>query len=119
VIDHRSLLPNPPRTDLWFVLYAQVEQADGADRRNVLLGRKLGQPSKQSQRTPEFAAAAWTAAEVRDALHTLAFPVASPLSCLAVEMLPNGNPVTDGLGANLGAQRVLRTSPLAPIPVIC
>jgi hypothetical protein len=34
-------------------------------------------------------------------------------------MLPDGNPVADGLGANLGAQRVLRTSPLAPIPVIC
>jgi hypothetical protein len=120
VLDDRSLLPDPPRTDLWFVLYAQVEQADGADRRNVLLGRKRGAPSsKQDPKASQFAAAAWTASEVADALRLLAFPDTAPLSCLAVELLPNGEPVADGLGADLGQQRVLRTSPLQPIPSIC
>jgi hypothetical protein len=28
---------------MWFLLYAQVHQADDADRRNVLLSRRRGQ----------------------------------------------------------------------------
>jgi hypothetical protein len=33
-----------PQTVLWFMLYAQVMQADGATWRNVLLARQLGEP---------------------------------------------------------------------------
>jgi hypothetical protein len=40
VYEGRSLLPPTPATTMWIVLYAQVVQADGADRRNILLSRK-------------------------------------------------------------------------------
>jgi hypothetical protein len=32
----RNLLPASPRTQLWALLYTQVQQADGASQRNVL-----------------------------------------------------------------------------------
>jgi hypothetical protein len=36
----RNVTANPPRTELWALLYAQVKQADGKDFRNVLLHEK-------------------------------------------------------------------------------
>ena len=44
---------------------------------------------------------------------------ASENDVLAVELLPNGAPIADPLGADLGTQRVLRTSPLTGVPAIC
>jgi hypothetical protein len=41
------------------------------------------------------------------------------LSVLAVEVLPEAVQVPDPVGADLGQVRVLRTSPLTPVPLIC
>lgn len=36
----KNVTANPPRTEIWALLYAQVKQADGKDFRNVLLHEK-------------------------------------------------------------------------------
>jgi hypothetical protein len=42
------------------------------------------------------------------------------LSALAVELLPEpGSPFGDPLGQDLGQVRLLRTSPLTPVPAVC
>jgi hypothetical protein len=41
------------------------------------------------------------------------------VSVLAVEILPGTQPVSDPLGANLGSERILRTSPLVPVGYLC
>jgi hypothetical protein len=33
----------PPNTQIWFVLYAQINQADGSTMRNVELDKRIGQ----------------------------------------------------------------------------
>ncbi|MFG1933736.1 hypothetical protein ACGFK1_24300 [Mycobacterium sp. NPDC048908] len=38
VHDGRNVTADPPRTELWALLYAQVKQADNKDFRNILLG---------------------------------------------------------------------------------
>jgi len=123
VLDGRSVQPIPPRSEIWVLLYAQAEQLDGQDRRNVLLGRKPAhwsrQTFEQSRASNVYGTATFGDAEIRLALEALAFYDTAPLSVLAVELLPNGTRVSDPVGADLGAQRVLRTSPLTPVPVIC
>lgn len=122
VFESRSVQARPPKSQMWVLLYAQATQIDGADRRNVLLARK---PAPWSDRTfgdPSPAAvgnATFTDDEVRRVLQALAFSEKAPLSVLAVELLPNGVDVVDPLGVGLGAQRILRTSPLVPVPGIC
>jgi hypothetical protein len=41
------------------------------------------------------------------------------LSALAVELLPEIESKPDPLGADLGRVRILRTSPLIPVPEVC
>ena len=36
-----------PQTEIWFMLYAQAMQADGASQRNILLGHVAGVPLGQ------------------------------------------------------------------------
>src|SRR5262249_4266306 len=77
--------------------------------------------------------------DVQQLLRLLGLPVNSPLSVLAVELLPGGgctdvpnlpgtippagHPPADPLGAELGhngrPQRILRVSPLVPVAAIC
>ncbi|WP_201364625.1 hypothetical protein [Dictyobacter formicarum] len=58
--------------------------------------------------------------EIERILSELALPLDSPLSVLAVELLPGGSTAPrDPLGTNLGQQRILRTSPLTPVPAVC
>jgi hypothetical protein len=122
VSDGRSIRPVPPRTQMWILLYVQVTQSDGADRRNVLLDRK-----QASQREPpvlqvvelDYGSANWSNAEVNQLLDVLLLPHDEPLSCLAVEIAPGAQPFTDPLRANLGYERILRTSPLISIPPVC
>jgi hypothetical protein len=123
ILDDRSIQSLPPRTDMWFLLYAQVMQADGADHRNVLLSRRRGQFQRpHEKRIPAgvaFGAVFWSENEILTELAALGLLPDSPLSCLAVEMLPNGVLVADGLGSQLGEQRILRSSPLSPVLAFC
>ena len=123
VLDGRSVQTIPPRSQLWVLLYAQAEQVDGTDRRNVLLAHRRAfwerKTFDQSSRFNAFGTATFSAAEIRSALESLAFVDGAPLSVLAVELLSNGRAVSDPLGNDLGVQRILRTSPLTPVPHIC
>lgn len=122
VFEARSVQPLPPHSEIWILLYAQAEQIDGEDHRNVLLGRKRAFWRERTFGDSAPAAvgnASFTAVEVSQALQSMAFSGTTPLSVLAVELLPNGVSVQDPLGEGLGRQRILRTSPLVPVPEIC
>jgi hypothetical protein len=123
VFDGRSLLPASPATTMWIVLYAQVTQADGADHRNILLSRKPA-PIRQKHDVRLGALsprgdAQWGQGEIELALASLGLPESSPLSVLAVEMLPELNRAPDPLGTDLGSTRILRSSRLVPVPPVC
>ena len=121
VADGRNLLPLPPATQIWFMLYAQVVQADGADHRNILLARRRGTLNRD-RRTVEAdrsASGRWTEAEIAAALAAYRLPSDSPLSVLAAEVLPEVEPPADPLGASLGEVRILRTSPLIKLSDVC
>lgn len=123
ILNGRSVQADKPRSQIWVQLYAQAEQVDGQDRRNVLLGRKpapwTGGGFSGGGKTEAFGTATFADAEIRLTLEALAFADDAQLSVLAVELLPNGTTVVDPLGVDLGAQRILRTSPLTPVPAIC
>ena len=167
-------LTNPtegdPRTRMWVMLYAQVMQADGSTWRNVLLGRKFAWPQfdqaqagglKRVRTRDVLGRAEFELKAVENILAGLALPTDSPLSVLAVELLPGGglahaiyhlgkgsvivvgdSPETpadpfatpffgvafqaaatsDPLGRELGtiqSHRILRASPLTPVPPGC
>jgi hypothetical protein len=90
VLDGQPLQPVPPRSRLRVLLYAQAQLIDGADRRNVLLGRK---PALWQRRTFETGRASYAYGDASFSAHPL--------------------------GADLGTQRILRTSALTPVPPIC
>jgi hypothetical protein len=121
VHDGRSVRPFDPNTGLWVLLYAQVHQADDAERRNVLLGTRQLEFNRKHQLTlsPGTAVAEWTTAEIVTALADLTLGPDAPLSCLAVETLPGDQPWPDPLGAQLGYERFLRTSTLVQVPTLC
>jgi hypothetical protein len=126
--DGRNLQAIPPRTSMWVLLYAQAEQVDSTDFRNVLLARKparwnrnggndfggssIGAPSQSGTAT-------FSDAEIRSALRALTFRNDAPISVVAIELLPETEERPDPVGADLGSQRILRTSPLTPVPAIC
>lgn len=103
-----------PRTRIWVLLYAQVAQADGGTRRNILLGRTLAIPRFDYQdgkalapRTRDvMGVAQFEQPAIDQVLADLALPPDAPLSVLAVELLPG-----DGL-----AQRAVQ--PLRDRPPI-
>jgi hypothetical protein len=119
--------PVRPKTSMWFLLYAQTVQADGASMRNVLiaaepgflLGRTLDviDPALQSyfeiwagnwllNRNP-VAGAVFPQAQIESILTSIHLPADASLSVLAVELLPGGtgsetaanNPTTGLAGA--------------------
>jgi hypothetical protein len=135
VLNGQSHQPLPPRSEIWVLLYAQVVQADKRDRRNVLLARRRALIDRHDMafgRTVGWASVAAPARsttavgsvffaddEIRSALRALTLSRNAPLSCVGVELLPNGDPLPDPLGADVGHQRILRTSPLVAVPTIC
>lgn len=123
VFEGRKLMPAPPKTEMWVLLYAQVTQVDGADHRNVLLGHRSARP-KYDKRWELHGGdvtgfAGWTQFEIMQTLNVLGLKPDIPLSVLAVECLPEVDRLPDPLGANLGNVRILRSSPLTPVPAIC
>jgi hypothetical protein len=143
-----------PYTKLWALLYAQVTQADGASQRNVLLLTERLDPlpgqlvDANGQTGPSVTRDVYGSGlfsqkddpkfgktGIETVLNALLLPLNSPLSVLAVELLPSngpfdrpvnqpGAPASDpqGLGPldnHLGNQRILRTSPLIAVPPVC
>jgi hypothetical protein len=119
----RSMLPPTPATQIWFLLYTQVVQADGKDHRNILLGRRRGyfRDYKRGTRseTDLSASGQWAEPEIAEALAAYGLPRDNPLSVLAVEVLPELVAPQDPLGASLGEVRILRTSPLVKLSDVC
>ena len=130
------------RSQMWMLLYAQVTQADGASNRNVLLlarsARILTSPVPQavipSLGRDLYGIATFTENDdptnddpaeqtgITTVLTTLGLPLNSPLSMLAVELLPTAaNYVERPLDTNntFAQQRILRTSALVPVPPVC
>jgi hypothetical protein len=115
-----------PQTQLWALLYSQVMQADGATNRNVLLDRKAVTLVRNDKNQKALYATRdlvgrthWSQDEVKTMLGALCLAPDSPLSVLAVELLQEAKPPADPLGIDLGRMRILRTSPLVPVPAIC
>jgi hypothetical protein len=120
----RRVLPNPPNTEIWIVLYARVMQADASTRRNIQIDlRRLLIPRESWSKTaPRFVEGeiTWSGIEVEAALQLAGLPENTPISALAVELLPEPNgSFSDPLGGDLGQVRILRTSPLAPVNRDC
>ena len=101
VFDGRNVTANPPRTQIWALLYAQVRMADDSDERNVLLSDKqlfvpyfysqtgayMFDPSTNSDATPQ-GVTGWLNADVENMLEMYGLPLDSALSVLCVEMMP-------------------------------
>jgi hypothetical protein len=120
----RSIRPLSPATEIYVMIYAQVYQSDNQDFRNVLLSHKLARferrkLERQSTIDSLYADATWSASEIKLMLDGLTLDKDTPLSCLAVETLPGGSNINDPLGTGLGQERLLRTSPLVPVPPMC
>ena len=127
IFDGRNLRPRKPKTQMWALLYAQVTQADGASRRNVLLARAEMQPQREpgdefhSDLPVAFGQARFPQARISGLLASLGLARSASVSVLAAELLPEPivDRIGDPLGTGLGQVRILRTSPLTPVPPIC
>jgi hypothetical protein len=128
VFEGRNLRPKVPNTEIWFLLYVQVIQMDGASHRNVLLGRAKAEPLSQPRgdqlhgdEALLFGGTVFEQRVVVERLLALDLPRNSPLSVLAVELLPEPkvDRSADPLGGDLGNVRILRSSPLHPVPPTC
>jgi len=111
----------PPNTQIWFVLYAQVNQADGSTMRNIELDKRAGRilerkeacalkkmtgldlfsksvihyaPGRQAiqnSQAPVQSHSLWQQDEVVTFLKDIGLPKNTPLSILGVELLPEPN----------------------------
>ena len=119
-----------PHSTLQALLYAQVLQVDGAEWRNVLLNRVVGQIRLEDPNgiggniaDPRlaFGFMEFRQDEIQRRLSMLGLPLDSPLSVVAVELLPEQAKHTfgDPLGHDLGQVRILRASTLTAVPPIC
>lgn len=111
----------PPNTQIWFVLYAQVNQADGRTMRNVELDKRVGRifskrevgaikqvagiqlpgvsstlstidrRATQNLQAPIQGHTLWQQDEIVALLQNLGLPEETPLSILGVELLPEPN----------------------------
>jgi hypothetical protein len=119
----QSYWTDPPSTQIWALLYAQVTQVDGSQQRNILLARARANITELQFRGRSgsvYGFATWDQAEIAARLAQFGLPAGSGLSVLAVELIPEPSMVfKDPLGADLGEVRILRTSPLTPVPGVC
>jgi hypothetical protein len=119
----QSYWTDPPSTQIWALLYAQVTQVDGSQQRNILLARAQANITRQQFRGRSgsvYGFAIWDQAEIAARLAQLGLPADTGLSVLAVELVPEPSMMfKDPLGADLGEVRILRTSPLTPVPEVC
>lgn len=112
-----------PRTSMWAVLYARVQQTDAASWRNLLLARTMMSPRQElmdleADARTLFAEGLFEIVEVLSLLRQMGLPDDTPLTTLAVELFTDPLP-SDPLGQDLGHARMLRVSPLVPVPDHC
>ena len=106
VLNGRNITADPPRTQIWALLYAQVRQADDNDNRNILLDDRILFPREREFDFTKFGTVAlpvgafenrdapihgitgWGGDEVTAMLASLGLPSDSSLSVLVVEMRP-------------------------------
>ncbi len=154
VFGGKNVTASPPKTELWAMLYAQVMQADGRSPRNLLLAEaKLVRLQRHARPVGEFLAkradlplkafnglevsvdapataiAHWSDKDIVALLAQFKLAADTPLSALAVEMMPRYDqfilrgPAPDTsvrpLSRDLGQYRILRSSPLTAVPEIC
>lgn len=119
VKDGQNLSPNRPATEVWVVAYARLRQANGDGWRNIKLGQRRAAPQKRrGLRGSNIGGAvnaetAWTYDELRILLAEFGLPEDTPLTFIAIELLPEPNGrFQDPLSGDLGDVRILRTSRL-------
>jgi hypothetical protein len=124
VHEGRNVRPMLPQTQMWGLLYARVRQADAAAWRNVLLQRgqliapHLGNDPEGAGARVLFAEGLFPIDAVRRDLAQFGLPDDTPLTALAAELFVDPAE-EDPLGADLGNGRLLRVSPLVPVPDAC
>ncbi len=154
VFDGRNVTSRPPKTEIWAMLYAQTAQADGRETRNILLAEaRLDIPKAQlvdagaflekrafssakafnglatALDAPVVGVGHWSEDVIQQLLAQFQLAKTTPLSVLAVEMMPRydrfialGDPPdlsVRPLSQSLGQFRILRTSPLVAAPEVC
>ena len=118
--------PEGPKTRLWALLYARVEQVDAAAWRNLMLLRTPLErpPGDLAERRPETAGALlfgegrFETAALAQALRRHGLDAQAPLTTLVVEFHTEPD-IDDPLGRHLGHARMLRVSPLIAVPDAC
>jgi hypothetical protein len=126
----RNVRPRIPKTALWALLYARVRQTDGASYRNLLLTRtRLNPPHDHAafllgeiDAATMFGEGTFDLVQVVQLLHRSGLPNDAPLTALAAEFFAEERVqqgITDPAGAHLGFARILRVSPLVPVPDAC
>ena len=123
VSNGERLPADPPNTELWLVLYCQVQEAGGESFRNVQLDRRLARARRRTRvgvTRHRVGAAKWSHAEIDALLERFGLPADMQLSVLAVELLPEPNgSFADPIGGDLGEVRILRTSSLVAVDSGC
>lgn len=122
VHDGRDLGPTVPNTEIWITLYGRVMQADGSTMRPIQLDarRAAYEPPQIKTAAAPVGKAGWKIPEIKDLLRAWGLPETTPLSALAVELLPEPNgKFADPLGGDLSQVRILRTSPLTEVEGDC
>ncbi|KAI9765192.1 MAG: hypothetical protein M1839_005610 [Geoglossum umbratile] len=121
--NRRITLPKNLASAIWVMLYAQATQMDGADRRNVLIATAPAIGIPHHAVSPVGEAVFDLERDVFPVLEALGLSRKAPLSVLAVELMPQGDPqrirVEKPLTRDLGLQRILRSSNLEMVPGTC
>jgi len=149
VLNGKNITANPPQTSLWYMLYAQVRQADGLSYRNLLLssGYMPYVPPKRrvlakndvvsKEEGGKTGIAILKVEDIQQRLVELGLPKENSLSVLCVEMFPMDNmwhieggkhdyanaerlaEPLNPLTTGLGSYRIYRTSQLVPVAEVC
>jgi hypothetical protein len=123
--------PYSPKTQIWYLLYAQVMRADGQAWRNILLGETMGLPQRPQQ-NPTFVASTafgfgvqsgqvpvigqFSQTELEKVLTQWQLPWNTPLSVIAVELF--GRESTIMPPPKEPAAQVRDVSPSTPSPLV-
>lgn len=122
-----NVRPAQPKTEIWALPYARLNQLDGNGNRNILIERTRAEPPTANPDQTHgddmllLAEATFPQTVIEAHLRTLGMPHNTPLGIVAVELLiePEGRGFEDPLGADLGQVRILRSSTLHAVPSNC